>query len=118
MKKSGKFWAAIICALALVSFAAYYIQYKTVKPILRGYIEPPVNRVFDPIAASEQKKHYAAYFPDRTFAYAYYYGIDKKKTRYGGTGVAPCYLTTGEYVVFKGKAWPVSGRSGEAVIQG
>ncbi len=51
--------------------------------------------------------------PDQAFANAEVFGIDRD----GDSGTAYVYLNYSEYVVLKGKAYEVSGGSGEAIIR-
>lgn len=65
------------------------------------------------VAKSEIETAYARYVPDKAFADAKVFGIDRDD----GKGAAYVYLEVAEYAAVKGKAYNLSGASGEAVIR-
>ena len=58
------------------------------------------------------KAGYSKYLPDKVFAELLFFGVENKGTQ----ASADVWLDTGEYVVFRGKAYAMSGFAGEAVI--
>ncbi len=65
------------------------------------------------IAEREVQKRYEKYLPDRAFAIAEIFGVDRD----GDKGSAYVYLNTAEFVILKGKAYKMSGSAGEAIIR-
>lgn len=65
------------------------------------------------VAKNETEIRYARYVPDKAFADVEVFGIDKD----GGKGTAYVYLEVAEYAAVKGKAYNLSGASGEAIIR-
>ena len=65
------------------------------------------------VAESEITKNFEQYLPEEAFADAVIFGIDRD----GAMGTAYSYLTTADYVALKGKAYIMSGSSGEAIIR-
>lgn len=65
------------------------------------------------VAKNETEIRYAGYVPDKAFADAKVFGIDRD----GGKGAAYVYLEVAKYAAVKGKAYHLSGASGEAIIR-
>ncbi|MBQ3429157.1 MAG: hypothetical protein IJH28_05220 [Mogibacterium sp.] len=65
------------------------------------------------VADSDVSRSYGEYLKDEAFADAEVFGIERD----GDQGTAYAYLYDGEYVVFKDKAYEMSGSAGEAMIK-
>ena len=65
------------------------------------------------VAESDVSRSYGEYLKDEAFADAEIFGVDRD----GDQGTAYAYLYDGEYVVFKDKAYEMSGSSGEVIIK-
>ena len=65
------------------------------------------------VAESEVTKSFEQYLPEEVFADAVFFGIDRD----GAMGTAYSYLTAADFVTLKGKAYNMSGSSGEAIIR-
>ena len=65
------------------------------------------------VAESDVSRSYGEYLKDEAFADAEVFGIERD----GDQGTAYAYLYDGEYVVFKDKAYEMSGSAGEAMIK-
>lgn len=74
--------------------------------------QPEMDALMSQVAESETNKGYEAYVPDEVFANAEVFGIDREENE----GIAYVWLNTAEYVAVKGKAYEMSGSSGEAII--
>ena len=61
------------------------------------------------VAESDVSRSYGEYLKDEAFADAEIFGVDRD----GDQGTAYAYLYDGEYVVFKDKAYEMSGSAGE-----
>lgn len=72
-----------------------------------------IDSLLAQVAEHECDKRYSGFLPDNAFASAEIFGIDKKLEKC----VAYVYLYTAEYVSFKGKAYEISGSSGEVIIK-
>ena len=59
------------------------------------------------VADNEMQKYYEKYMPDKTFANAEVFGIDRE----GDSGKTYVYHNYSEYVALKGKAYEMSGGS-------
>ena len=65
------------------------------------------------VAESDVSRSYGEYLKDEAFADAEIFGVDRD----GDQGTAYAYLYDGEYVVFKDKAYEMSGSAGEVIIK-
>jgi hypothetical protein len=72
-----------------------------------------LDALLQQVADNEVQKDYEKYMPDKAFANAEVFGIDRD----GDSGKAYVYLNYSEYVALKGKAYEMSGGSGEASIK-
>ena len=72
-----------------------------------------LDALLQQVADNEVQKDYEKYMPDKAFANAEVFGIDRD----GDSGKAYVYLNYSEYVALKGKAYEISGGSGEAIIK-
>ena len=72
-----------------------------------------LDALLQQVADNEVQKDYEKYMPDKAFANAEVFGIDRD----GDSGKAYVYLNYSEYVALKGKAYEMSGGSGEAIIK-
>ena len=72
-----------------------------------------LDALLQQVADNEVQKDYEKYMPDKVFANAEVFGIDRD----GDSGKAYVYLNYSEYVALKGKAYEISGGSGEAIIK-
>lgn len=72
-----------------------------------------LDALLQQVADNEVQKDYEKYMPDKSFANAEVFGIDRD----GDSGKAYVYLNYSEYVALKGKAYEMSGGSGEAIIK-
>ncbi|MBO4547745.1 MAG: hypothetical protein J5758_00865 [Abditibacteriota bacterium] len=120
MKTKRKTLSALLCILlALIVGTAVCGVTQRSKLHPRSDIDRNAgyDRVIKQCAASEQKTRFEEFLPDRSFAFAVLFCLKWEETPYREKWTVPAYLTTGEYVVFRGKAWPVSQNSGYAVIR-
>lgn len=75
--------------------------------------QPDLRTLMKQVAESEIRTARVRDVPDKAFADAEVFGIDKD----GGKGTAYVYLNVAEYVAVKGGAYSMSGASGEAIIR-
>lgn len=75
--------------------------------------ESEIESLMEQVAKRDVDIRYGNYFRNEAFANAEFFGIDKD----GNQGTAYVYLNEGDFVVFKDKAYNMSGSAGEAIIK-
>jgi len=120
MKKNIFFPLAFLIALATPTGCVRYNNDHSETAVKETYesnvsaLSPADTEILmNQVAEREIQKRYKKYVPDKAFARAEIFGID----RIGDKGSAYVYLNTAEFVIFKGKAYEMSGSSGEAIIR-
>lgn len=83
------------------------------EPLSAELTQDDMDALMQQVADNEVQKYYEKYMPDKAFANAEVFGIDRD----GNSGKAYVYLNYSEYVALKGKAYEMAGGSGEAIIK-
>lgn len=86
---------------------------ETAKAVTAELSDAEMTSLMKQVAENDVSKSYGDYLKDEAFADAEIFGIDRD----GDQGTAYAYLYDGEYVVFKDKAYEMSGSAGEVMIK-
>lgn len=86
---------------------------ETAKAVTAELSDAEMTSLMKQVAENDVSRSYGDHLRDEVFADAEILGIDRE----GDQGTAYAYLYDGEYVVFKDKAYEMSGSAGEVIIK-
>lgn len=86
---------------------------ETAKAVTAELSDAEMTSLMKQVAENDVSRSYGDHLKDEVFADAEIFGIDRE----GDQGTAYAYLYDGEYVVFKDKAYEMSGSAGEVIIK-
>ena len=86
---------------------------ETAKAVTAELSDAEMTSLMKQVAENDVSRSYGYHLKGEVFADAEIFGIDRE----GDQGTAYAYLYDGEYVVFKDKAYEMSGSAGEVIIK-